>query len=217
VNAYHERLAATAEGRFFGIAAHMDRMSRFAEAIGRRLGFDAERAQALRGAARLHDLGKLAIPDGILLKPGRLSPAERLIVEQHPRLGYEMLRDSGCELLDVAASIALFHHERWDGAGYPSGARSEEIPVEARIASVADVFDSLTRERPYRRALTLVQALKFVKAGRGTHFDPDVVDAFFAAEREIQKARKESRRRDVSRPAQGSSASGARARSPRGS
>ena len=192
---YRERLAATLEARYFGMAGHVDRMSRFVEAIARRLGVDAAQAQVLRGAARLHDMGKLAIPDRILLKPGRLTLAERLIVEQHPVLGYELLRNSGADLLDVAASIALSHHERWDGAGYPHGLGGEEIALEARIAAVADVFDSLTRDRPYRAALRLPQALQYIVAGRGTQFDPEVVDAFLAADTEIRKIRIRTRAR----------------------
>jgi putative two-component system response regulator len=186
---YQQRLAATAEARFGGIAGHIDRMSRFAEVIACRLGLGKRRANAIRGAARLHDFGKLAIPDRILLKPGRLTLDERLIIEQHPLVGYELLRNSGSELLDMAAAIALSHHERWDGLGYPRGKSGGQIPVEARIAAVADVFDSLTRNRPYRDALKVSDAMEFICAGSGTHFDPDVVDAFFAAEAEIRKIR----------------------------
>jgi two-component system, response regulator RpfG len=192
---HQQRLTATLEARLLDMAGHVDRMSRFAETIARAVGVDSRQAQLLRGAARLHDFGKVAIPDSILLKPGRLSLVERLVVERHPLVGYELLRHSGCELLDLAASIALSHHERWDGAGYPHGLQGVDIPLEARIAAVADVFDSLTRERPYRDAMPLQQALAFVAAGRGTHFDPRVVDAFFAAEVEIRMVRARTRAR----------------------
>jgi response regulator RpfG family c-di-GMP phosphodiesterase len=184
---------ATAEARYLSMAAHIDRMSRYAEVIARQLGVAASRALTLRGAAKLHDFGKVAIPDRILLKPGPLTAAERCVVERHTVVGHELLRDSGSELLDIAAVIALSHHERWDGSGYPQGLGRDEIPLEARIATLADVFDSLTRERPYRPAVKVAHALQLVRAGRGVQFDPDVVDAFFAAQAEIRRTRKSER------------------------
>jgi HD-GYP domain-containing protein (c-di-GMP phosphodiesterase class II) len=174
---YRERLAATLEARYFGMAGHVDRMSRFVEAIARRLGVDAAQAQVLRGAARLHDMGKLAIPDRILLKPGRLTLAERLIVEQHPVLGYELLRNSGADLLDVAASIALSHHERWDGTGYPDALGGDDIPLGARIIFVADAYDAMTSDRVYRGRLSDDEAIAELARCSGTQFDPDVVAA----------------------------------------
>jgi HD-GYP domain-containing protein (c-di-GMP phosphodiesterase class II) len=172
---------------------HPQHKSRYAEVIARQLGVAASRALTLRGAAKLHDFGKVAIPDRILLKPGPLTPAERCVVERHTVVGHELLRDSGSELLDIAAVIALSHHERWDGSGYPQGLGRDEIPLEARIATLADFFDSLTRERPYRPAVKVAHALQLVRAGRGVQFDPDVVDAFFAAQAEIRRTRKSER------------------------
>src|SRR5205807_3874466 len=131
----HARLLATAEGRYASVAAHIVRMSRYTEAIARRLGLDADRATLLRGASKLHDIGKLAIPDRILLKPATLTARERAIIERHAPIGYEFLADSGSEVLDVAAAIALSHHEHWDGSGYPQGQRGDEIPLGARIAA----------------------------------------------------------------------------------
>jgi putative two-component system response regulator len=165
-------------------------MSLYVEVIARALGISATRARLLRGAARLHDIGKVGIPDRILLKPGPLTRYERTVAERHPLIGHDLLYGSGCELLDVAASIALSHHERWDGNGYPHGLIGERIPTEARIAAVADVFDSLTRKRSYRPALRIAEALRLVREGRGTQFDPDVVDAFFAMEEEIRRVRR---------------------------
>ncbi len=189
-DAAHARLLATFEGRYASVAAHIARMSRYTEAIALRLGLDADRARLLRGASKLHDIGKLAIPDRVLLKPGPLTARERTIIERHAPIGHELLTDSGSELLDIAAAIALSHHEHWDGSGYPQGLRGDEIPLGARIAAVADVFDSLTRMRSYRPAFKVAAALEVVQLRRGTHFDPDVVDAFFAAQPEIRRLRR---------------------------
>src|SRR2546426_5239593 len=143
-------LATTAERRYVAIADHIERVSRYAELIGRQLGFDAGQAALVRGATKLHDIGKIAIPDRILLKPGALTPAERVIIERHAAIGHQLLDDPDSELLTMAATVALSHHERWDGLGYPHGLAGAEIPIEARIAAVADVFDSLIRMRTYR-------------------------------------------------------------------
>jgi HD-GYP domain-containing protein (c-di-GMP phosphodiesterase class II) len=200
-NSSHCRLMITLEARYYGLSAHMDRVGRCAEIIARELGIAAPRARMLRGAAKLHDFGKVAVPDGILLKPGPLTAGERSVIELHTVLGYDLLRDSGTELLDAAAVIALSHHERWDGAGYPHQLRGGEIPLEARIAALADTFDSVLRDRPYRPAMEHAEALEVVRSGRGTLFDPDVVDAFFASEAEIQRVRSyEMRPSSSSRP-----------------
>jgi HD-GYP domain-containing protein (c-di-GMP phosphodiesterase class II) len=189
-NGKPNRLAATTEARYLSMATHVDRMSRYVEVIARRLGLDDLAARLLRGAAKLHDAGKIAIPDRILLKPGPLTPTERSVIELHTVIGHEFLRSTGSDLLDVAAVIALSHHERWDGTGYPHGRVREEIPISGRIAAVADVFDSLTRDRPYRPALTVDRALRVIEAERGKQFDPYVVDAFFAGLPEIRRARR---------------------------
>jgi len=121
--------------------------SRASAAVALELGFHPWRARSIRAASKLHDIGKIAIPDRILLKPGPLTLAEREIMQRHTVVGYELLADSGDGMLDLAASIALSHHERWDGTGYPQGLRGEEIPLEVRIAAIADVFDALRRPR----------------------------------------------------------------------
>jgi HD-GYP domain-containing protein (c-di-GMP phosphodiesterase class II) len=184
-----DKMMATLEARYFGIAAHVDRVSRYTEVIAKKLAITASSARTMRGAARLHDIGKLAIPDSILLKPGPLTASERSVIQLHTMIGYDLLRDSETELLDAAAVMALSHHERWDGTGYPHQLRGNEIALEARIAALADAFDSMTRDRPYRPALNLLEALQLVREGRGTQFDPDLVDAFLAAEAEIRRVR----------------------------
>lgn len=164
--------------RYIALAGHVDQMSRMVEAVALELGFSAWRARSLRAASKLHDIGKVAVPDAVLLKPGLLTPAERRIMERHTVVGFELLADSGDAMLDLAASVALSHHERWDGTGYPQRLRGEQIPLEARITAVADVFDALTRTRSYREALGVSAALEIVQESRGSHFDPVVADAF---------------------------------------
>jgi putative two-component system response regulator len=132
----------------------------------------------LRIASPLHDVGKVGIPDGILLKPGPLTESERRVMERHTEIGYRMLEGSGEELLELAAALALTHHERFDGNGYPRGCKGDEIPIEGRIAAVADVFDALTSERVYRPAHGFDDALEIMRSGRGTQFDPELLDLF---------------------------------------
>ena len=178
MDATHTRLVATVEGRYLSVAAHLARMSRYTETIALRLGLDIERANLLRGASKLHDIGKLAIPDRILLKPGPLTARERTIIERHAPIGHELLSDSGSELLDVAAGIALSHHEHWDGSGYPRGLRADEIPLGARIIAVVDAWDAMTTSRPYRSALAYEEATRRLADGAGTQWDPAMVHAF---------------------------------------
>ncbi|HEY2074086.1 MAG TPA: HD-GYP domain-containing protein [Gaiellaceae bacterium] len=174
-------LAAAARERYLAVAGHIDQMSRIVEAVALELGFNPWRARSLRAASKLHDIGKIAIPDLILLKPAPLTPAERTIMQRHTLVGFELLADSGDGMLDLAATIALSHHERWDGTGYPQRLAAEHIPLEARITAIADVFDALTRERCYRGPVDVDAATEIVVAGRGTHFDPQVTDAFVEA------------------------------------
>jgi putative two-component system response regulator len=174
------RLAAAAEARDPQTGAHIERMSLSCQAIARRLGFDEERAELLRLASKLHDIGKIAVPDEILLKPGPLSRRERIAMERHTEAGHRILSGTDEDLLELAAAIAHTHHERIDGSGYPRGLKGDEIPLEGRIAAVADVYDALTSDRVYRSARSTEEAIEFVKAGSGTAFDPRVVDAFIA-------------------------------------
>jgi response regulator RpfG family c-di-GMP phosphodiesterase len=151
-----------------------DLSGRLAQAMG--LGF--EFVEALRVAAPLHDIGKLAVPDAILAKPGPLDAHEREIMQRHTVAGAEVLADTEAPLLTLAREIALSHHERWDGSGYGQGLSGEQIPLGARIVAVADVYDTLTRDRPYRRALDPESAMAEIMAGAGAHFDPSVIEAF---------------------------------------
>lgn len=170
------RLARAAESRDLETGLHIERVSRYSALLATRLGLETERCELIRLASQLHDIGKIAISDTVLLKPGPLSPAERQHMETHAELGHAMLAGSGQALLDLAAEIAWTHHERFDGLGYPLGLVGKAIPVEGRIVAVADVFDALTSERVYRREAPIDEALALMRAGRGTQFDHDVLD-----------------------------------------
>ncbi len=170
------RLADAAEFRDAETGRHTERMARMCEQIARRLGLDEDRCRLLRDASPLHDIGKIAIPDDVLLKPGAFDDGERDVMERHAEIGHRLLSGSTSEVLDLAATIALTHHERWDGGGYPNGLAGEAIPLEGRIASVADVFDALTTDRVYREALPVEVALDLMRGQRGGQFDPLVFD-----------------------------------------
>jgi putative nucleotidyltransferase with HDIG domain/PAS domain S-box-containing protein len=159
---------------------HVIRIGRLAARLATALGLDPEQIELLRLAAPMHDIGKIATPDGILQKPGPLAVAERREMQRHAEIGHEILSESQSELLRMAAKIALTHHERYDGAGYPHGIAGAAIPIEGRVTAVADVFDALLSERCYRPALPLDEVRAFMAAGRGTQFDPEVVDALLA-------------------------------------
>jgi len=181
------RLADAAEFRDAETGHHTERMSRMCELIARRLGLDEERCRLLRDASPLHDIGKIAIPDEILLKRGPFTDQERRTMQRHAEIGHRLLSGSSSEVLDLAATIALVHHERWDGNGYPYGLAGEAIPLEGRIASVADVFDALTTDRVYRRALPVEKALATMREQRGGQFDPLVFDVLEDIARETEE------------------------------
>jgi methanogenic corrinoid protein MtbC1 len=172
------RLSMAVEFRDEDTGAHIERIGRFATLLAQQLGLEVELCQLLSHAAPLHDIGKVAIPDAILLKPGPLTAEERSIVETHAEEGHRLLRGSSSTILDMAATIALSHHEKWDGSGYPRGLAGEDIPLEGRIVAVADVFDALTSDRVYRLAFPVEQAIELMIEGRGRHFDPVLLDAF---------------------------------------
>jgi putative two-component system response regulator len=176
-----QRLAIAAEYRDKDTSRHIDRMSRYCALLAETIGESPERVEILRLASQMHDVGKIGIPDNILLKPGPLTPEERCIMQRHAEMGYRILCDSQSELLNLAASIAHTHHERYDGAGYPSGLAGTDIPIEGRIAAIADVFDALTSERVYKEAVPVNEAVEIMMAERGTHFDPDLLDHFFSS------------------------------------
>jgi putative two-component system response regulator len=175
-----ERLAMAARYNRGEDVRHGERVADTSALVARAMALDSEWIARLRRAAPLHDLGKLAIPDAILLKPGALTAPERATVEHHTRLGAEMLAGSSSPLLELAREIALCHHERWDGTGYPAGLRGEAIPLGARIVAVAEVFDELTHDRPYREAWPAARVLDEIQRGAGTQFDPGVVAVFLA-------------------------------------
>jgi putative two-component system response regulator len=171
-----ERLAIAAEYRDDETASHIHRMSRCCALLAARAGLGSERCELIRMASLMHDVGKIGIPDHILFKPGKLTTEEFEVVKKHAAVGHRILSGSSSKLLQVASVIALTHHERYDGSGYPNGLSGEDIPVEGRIAAVADVFDALTNDRVYRPAFTLEQAVDMMAEERGTHFDPTLLD-----------------------------------------
>jgi putative two-component system response regulator len=172
------RLSRAAEFRDPETGAHIQRMSNYSRLIAEQLGLSGEDQALILRAAPMHDVGKIAIPDHILLKPGRLDDEELVIMRTHAEKGYEILKDSKSSLLDTAALIAMTHHEKWDGTGYPRGLSGEDIPMFGRIVAVADVFDALTTERPYKKAWEVERATQFLKDGMDNHFDSRVVQAF---------------------------------------
>ena len=171
------RLAKAGEYRDSDTNGHVLRMAYTARLIADTLGKDADYCDVIEQAAPMHDIGKIGVPDSILLKPGRLDAHERSVMMQHARIGYDILRDSPSKYLQFGATIAWCHHEKYNGEGYPRGLKGEAIPIEARIVAIADVFDALLSERPYKQAWSLEQALDLVLAESGRHFDPECVEA----------------------------------------
>ncbi|HEY8166279.1 MAG TPA: HD domain-containing phosphohydrolase [Gemmatimonadaceae bacterium] len=177
-----ERLARTAEIRDNDTGRHTKRVGELSARLASALDLDSRLVDLIRRAAPLHDLGKIGIPDSILLKPGKLTPDEMAVMRTHTVIGAEILSGGHSELVTIAEHIALGHHERWNGAGYPNGRAGDEIPIEARIVAVADCFDALTHSRPYRRAWPLDTVLAELHKGSGIHFDPIVVTALFRSQ-----------------------------------
>ncbi|MGO9249375.1 MAG: HD-GYP domain-containing protein [Solirubrobacteraceae bacterium] len=172
------RLSMAVEFRDEDTGAHIERIGRFSTLLAEAIGMEEELCERMVHAAPLHDVGKVAIPDAILLKPAALTPQERAIVETHAEEGHRLLKGSSSAILDLAATIALSHHEKWDGSGYPRGVVGEAIPIEGRIVAIADVFDALTSDRVYRKAFAVEEAVEMMRAERGQHFDPVLLDAF---------------------------------------
>lgn len=172
------RLGLAAEFKDNETGLHVQRMAEYARLIALEMGFTAQDAETLAAAAPMHDIGKLGIPDDILCKPGKLSSEEFEKIKQHPEIGARILDSPDSELLQTAREIALYHHEKWDGSGYPRGLAGEAIPLVARIASLADVFDALVSVRPYKKAWSVPEAIALFESEKGKHFDPMVVDAF---------------------------------------
>ncbi|MFC7299120.1 HD domain-containing phosphohydrolase [Herminiimonas aquatilis] len=173
------RLSRAAEYRDPETGAHLLRLSHYAALLAANLGLDHVQQELIRDAAPMHDIGKVGIPDAILLKPGKLDADEMEIMRKHPQIGADILKNSTCTLMQIAATISLSHHEKYDGSGYPQGLSGEDIPLYGRIIAVADVFDALTSARPYKPAWEIDKAVALIRDGSGTHFDPKCVDAFF--------------------------------------
>jgi len=187
------KLAKAGEYRDENTGNHIYRMARFSGLIAGELGLSAQDCEEIELTAPMHDLGKIGIPDNILLKPGALTPYEWLIMKTHPIIGHDILAESPSRFLRMGARIALCHHERFDGQGYPRGIAGTDIPLAARIVSVADVFDALTTTRPYKSAWTFEDALAYVESQRGAHFDPDCCDAFLRRIDTVRRVMREYR------------------------
>jgi putative two-component system response regulator len=193
-----ERLALAAEYRDDDTGEHTKRVGQTSARIAQALGWTSAEVELIRRAAPLHDVGKIAIPDSILLKPGRLTPEEFEHMKMHTTLGSKMLSGGRFPLLQLAEQIALTHHERWDGTGY-FGLRGEAIPIAGRIVTLADVLDALTSTRRYKQAWSLQEAMEEIESQRGRHFDPHIVDAFLevvrGADQALYSAKQEGRNR----------------------
>lgn len=188
-----QALGRAGEYRDEETGCHVNRMSHSCYLLAKELGYHEEKALVLKNAATLHDVGKIGIPDSILLKPGKLTQQEREIMQKHVNIGYDILNASqNSEVMQKAQVIALSHHERWDGKGYPQGLSGEEIPIEGRIASLCDVYDALTSERPYKKAWSSQDAIKHIMSEAGGAFDPNLVPHFCAILPEIQKFREQN-------------------------
>ena len=174
------KLAKAGEYRDKTTGNHLMRMAKYSALIGRQLGLGADTIHVLEVSAPMHDIGKIGIPDSILIKESSLTPDELVVMRTHPRIGYEILKGSPSKYLNMGAIIALGHHEKYDGTGYPNGLHGEDIPVVARTVSVADVFDALVSERPYKHAWSMNEGVTYLKEQRGKHFDPNCVDAFLS-------------------------------------
>lgn len=171
-----QRLGRAAEYRDNETGLHILRMSHFSQVIALAYGLSPKQAEDLLHAAPMHDIGKIGIRDDILLKPGKLTAEEFTEMQRHPLIGAEILGDADSHLLQLAQQVALYHHEKWDGTGYPHGLKGEEIPLEARIVALCDVFDALTSTRPYKSAWSVEDTLAHLQAQKGKHFDPQLVD-----------------------------------------
>ena len=175
------RLSLAIEFRSRETGKHVERIGEGAGRLAKLMGLAPGRCELIRVAAPLHDVGKIGIPDEILLKPGPLTQGERERMQDHADFGYRLLKGSGTDLLEIASTIAWTHHERWDATGYPRGQRGEAIPMEGRLVAVIDVFDALTHDRIYRPAMSVSEAVDLMRAGRGTHFDPALLDLFLGS------------------------------------
>ncbi len=180
------RLAKVAEFRDEHTGEHINRMSRYAHVLARGLGLSLGQCELILNTVVLHDIGKVAVPDAILLKPAKLEPQEFEIMKKHTIWGAQMLKGSDSAFLKMAETIAISHHEKYDGTGYPNGLKGDSIPLVGRIAAVADVFDALTSSRPYKKAWSLEEAIMEIKKMNGSHFDPRLVEIFLDNSKEVE-------------------------------
>jgi two-component system response regulator RpfG len=185
------RLARAGEFRDAETGHHLIRMARYSRLIADAIGLSADEAETIELAAPLHDIGKIGIPDHILLKPGKLDDREWRVMRAHPVIGHEILRDSASKYMRMGAQIALGHHERYDGSGYPHGLAGDAIALCARVVAVADVYDALTSSRPYKPAWSEHEVLDYLRSQRGRHFDPALVDAFLGVHDEALRVQRE--------------------------
>jgi len=191
--AYHaqletiDRLVLAAEYKDEDTAFHIKRMSRYSHLLATKLHLRPQECETILNASPMHDVGKIGTPDAILLKPGKLDPDEWEIMKQHTVIGARILGGSGSELLQAGEIIAISHHEKWDGSGYPNGLSGENIPLHGRIVAITDVFDALTSRRPYKEPFSNEKALEIMREGRGKHFDPTILDLFLNNFDEIEK------------------------------
>lgn len=185
------RLSLAAEYKDEDTGAHIVRMSHYCAAIASQMGLDEHTVETILYAAPMHDIGKIGIEDKVLLKPGKLDATEWEIMKQHALIGAKILKGSDAEFIKMGEIIARSHHEKFDGSGYPEGLKGTQIPIAGRIAAVADVFDALVSKRPYKEAFSVEKSFSIIKEGRGGHFDPQVVDAFFAIQDEILAIKKQ--------------------------
>lgn len=179
------KLTRAAEFKDEDTGAHIQRMSNYSAIIARTMGLSEQTVEFILYAAPMHDIGKIGIPDRILLKSAKLDPDEWVIMKQHTIMGGRILEESTAEFIKLGEIVALTHHEKWDGSGYPKRLKGKKIPLVGRIVAIADVFDALTSKRPYKEAFSLEKSYDIIKEGRGTHFDPDVVDIFFASQEKL--------------------------------
>jgi two-component system response regulator RpfG len=194
------RLAKAGEYRDEETGQHIERMARYSRLIAEHFGLSTVECETIALAAPMHDIGKIGIPDEVLLKPGRHTEQERFIMRQHAIVGYEILKGSPSRYLQAGAVIALSHHEKFDGSGYPGGLRGEEIPQAGRVVAIADVFDALTSKRPYKEPWPFERAVEYVASERGKHFDPDLADAFLANLRAVREIYEKFRDVEVESP-----------------
>ena len=185
------RLARAGEHKDFDTAQHLQRMSLYSRALANKIGLSEEEAEIIELAAPLHDIGKIGIADSILLKKGPLDDEQLKQMRKHPLIGYEILQDSPSKYLQKGCEIALAHHERYDGMGYPYSLKGKDIPLSARIVAIADVFDALTSVRPYKEAWSIDKALEYISNESGKHFDPDLVDAMISIRNTLEQIHKE--------------------------